>query len=68
MNPSTLNLVVYIEQLAALVAKLVVDLHNVIAPANAQVVDQILADADAEYAKIIAAAKLVVAPTPPPNA
>lgn len=65
MNPNTLNLIIYIEQLAALVAKTVVDLKNVIAGSSTQTTDQILADADATYQQIIQNAQLP-APVPQP--
>lgn len=60
MDPNTLQLIVFIEQLASLVATSVVDLKNVISGASTKTVDQILDDADSTYDTIIAAAK-----TPP---
>jgi ABC-type xylose transport system substrate-binding protein len=57
MDQNTLNLVLFAEQMAALLAKTIVDLKNVISGSNTQTVDQILADADATYQGIIAAAK-----------
>jgi hypothetical protein len=53
----TTQLIIFIEQMAALLAKTIVDLKNVIGGSATQTVDQILADADATYQKIIAAAK-----------
>ncbi len=53
----TTQLIIFIEQMAALLAKTIVDLKNVISGSAMQTVDQILADADATYQKIIAAAK-----------
>jgi hypothetical protein len=64
VNPNTLQLIQFIEQLAALVATSVVDLKNVISGASSKTVDQILDDADSTYDTIIAAAKV----TPPPTA
>ena len=60
MNPQTTQLILFIEQLAALVATSVTDLKGVISGASSKSVDQILTDADATYDSIIAAAK-----TPP---
>lgn len=57
MNPQTLQLVVFAEQMAALLAKTIVDLKNVIGGSSALSVDTILADADATYQKIIENAK-----------
>lgn len=57
MNPETIQLIVFAEQLAALLAKTVLDLRNVIQGSATQTVDQILADADATYQKIIDTAK-----------
>lgn len=53
MDPNTLNLIVFAEQMAALLAKTIVDLKNVISGSSTQAVDQILADADATYQQII---------------
>lgn len=57
MDPATLNLIVFAEQMAALLAKTIVDLKNVISGSSTQTVDAILADADATYQQIIANAK-----------
>lgn len=57
MDPATLQLIVFAEQMAALLAKTIVDLKNVIGGSSTQSVDAILADADATYAKIIENAK-----------
>lgn len=62
MDPATLNLIIFAEQMAALLAKTIVDLKNVISGSSTQAVDAILADADATYQQIIANAK-----TPPPQ-
>ena len=59
-DASTVQLIIFAEQMAALLAKTIVDLKNVIAGANTQTVDEILADADTTYQSIITAAK-----TPP---
>lgn len=53
MDPNTLNLIVFAEQMAALLAKTIVELKGVISGSNTQAVDQILADADANYQQII---------------
>ena len=57
MDPKTLQLIIFLEQMAALVAKSIVDLKNVMASGNTQNIDQIIADADATYKAIIEAAK-----------
>ena len=61
IDANTANLIVFAEQMAALLAKTIVDLKNVIAGSNTQTVDAILADADATYQQIIANA---TKPTP----
>lgn len=62
MDPKTLQLIVYLEQLAGLVAKGIVDLKNLFSGASGVTADQILDDADATYQQIIANAQ-----TPPPQ-
>jgi len=57
MDQNTVNLITYIESLAALVAKSVVDLKNVLSGSSTQTADQALADADATYQQIIANSK-----------
>lgn len=57
MDPKTVNLIIFIEQMAALLAKSIVDLKNVIGANSTKDVDMILADADATYQSIINAAK-----------
>lgn len=57
MDPNTINLIIFAEQMAALLAKTIVDLKNVISGASSQTALQILDDADATYQKIIATAK-----------
>lgn len=57
MNPDTLKLILFAEQMAALLAKTIVDLKTVISGAEGKTVDEILADADATYQQIIDAAK-----------
>jgi len=61
VDPATVGLIVFAEQMAALLAKTIVDIKNVLGGASTQTADQILADADATYQKIIDAAK-----NPPP--
>lgn len=63
MDPKTTQLIIFAEQMAALLAKTIVDLKNVIGGSSAKEVDAILADADATYQQIIDAAK-----NPPPAA
>jgi len=57
MDPKTLNLVLFAESMAALLAKTIVDIKGVISGSSTQTVDQILADADATYQGIISSAK-----------
>jgi hypothetical protein len=57
MDPNTVNLIVFAEQMAALLAKTIVDLKNVISGSNTQTVNQILTDADTTYQGIISAAQ-----------
>lgn len=57
MDPATIQLIVFAEQMAALVSKTIVDIKNVIEGSSAKDVPAILDDADATYQKIINAAK-----------
>jgi hypothetical protein len=57
MDPNTINLIVFAEQMAALLAKTIVDLKNVLSGSSAKAVDEILADADATYQQIITTAQ-----------
>lgn len=57
MDPNTVQLILFAEQLAALLAKTILDIKLVIAQSHTQTVDEILADADATYQKIIDNAK-----------
>jgi len=57
MDPNTLQLILFAEQMAALLAKTIVDIRSVIQNSNTQSVDQILDDADTAYQKIIDDAK-----------
>lgn len=57
MNPDTLKLVLFAEQMAALAAKTIVELRGVIEGSNTKDIPTILDDADATYRKIIDAAK-----------
>lgn len=57
MNPDTLKLILFAEQMAALLAKTIVDLKTTISGASVKTIDEILADADATYQQIINAAK-----------
>ncbi len=49
MDPKTVQLITYVEALAALLAKTVVDLKGVISGSSTKTVDAILDDADATY-------------------
>lgn len=53
MDSNTANLIIFAEQMAALLAKTITDIKNVISGSSQQTVDQILTDADATYAEII---------------
>jgi len=55
-----INLVVFIEQLAALVVQSVAELKGVIGGSSTKQVNEILADADAKYQEIIANAKSTI--------
>lgn len=57
MDPQTVNLIVFIESMAALLAKSIVDLKNLIQGSSTKTADEILADADATYQSIIDNAK-----------
>ena len=57
MDPQTLQLVLFAEQLAALAAKTIVDLKNVLTGSSTKAINDILADADATYQGIIDAAQ-----------
>jgi len=70
MPPETINLIIFAEQMAALLAKTIVDLKMVIQGSHTQDVNTILDDADRSYAAIIANAKsappIVQGPSNPP--
>lgn len=53
MDPKTLAYIVYLEQLAGLVAKGIVDIKNLISGSGGATADQLLDDADATYNQII---------------
>jgi len=57
MDPNTLQLILFAEQMAALLAKTIVDIRAVIQGSHSQTVEQILEDADTTYQKIIDDAK-----------
>lgn len=57
MDPNTVQLIIFAEQMAALLAKTIVDLKNVIAGSSTKDTATILADADSEWNKIIANAQ-----------
>lgn len=57
MDPATIALIMFAEQMAALAAKTFADVRAVITGASTQTADQILADADATYQTIIDNAK-----------
>lgn len=62
MDPNTAGLIVLAEELAALLAKTIVDIKGVVSGASSQATSQLLDDADAQWDTIIAKAK---AATPP---
>lgn len=66
MNQGTVNLVIFIEQMATLLAKSIVDLKNVIGGSSTKTTEEIISDADATYRQIIENAK--TPPEPPPAA
>lgn len=53
MDPATVQLIVFAEQMAALSAKTIVDLKGVLTGSSTKPVADILADADATYQSII---------------
>ena len=57
MDPKTVQLITYIESLAALTAETVVELKNLVSGNSTKTADAILDDADAKYKAVIAAAK-----------
>lgn len=57
MDPNTTQLIIFAEQMAALLAKTIVDLKNVLSGGSSKTVTDILADADTTYQGIIAAAQ-----------
>jgi hypothetical protein len=57
MDPKQVQLIIFIEEMIALAAKSVADLRLILANSHTQTVDEILADADATYQKIIDNAK-----------
>jgi len=63
MNPNTANLIVFAEQMAALLAKTIADIRSVISGTGDPTA--ILNDADATYQQIIANAKQT--PQTPPT-
>lgn len=54
MDPKTLQLILFAEQMAALAAKTIADLRGVLSGSSDKTTDDILADADATYRGIIA--------------
>ena len=57
MDPKTVNLVVFIEQMASLAAKTALELKGLIDGSSGRTVDDILADADSTYKGIIDGAR-----------
>lgn len=62
MDPNTVGLILLAEQMAALLAKTIVDIKNVAAGASSQTTAQLLDDADAKFDTIIASAKAAQLP------
>jgi hypothetical protein len=54
MNPQTVQLILFAEQLAALAAKTIMELRGVITGASGKTTEEILQDADNTYNQIIA--------------
>ncbi len=64
MDPKEImGLVILAEQLAALLAKTVVDIKSVMSNSHTQTTAQILDDADAQWDKIIANSKGILPPS-----
>lgn len=57
MDPKTVQLIIFAEQMAALAAKTFADVRLLITGSHTQTTDQLLDDADATYQQIIANAK-----------
>jgi hypothetical protein len=57
MDPKTVQLILFAEQMASLAAKTIMDLRTVLSNSNTKTVDEILDDADATYQQIIADAQ-----------
>ena len=64
MDPTTAGLIVLAEQMAALLAKTIVDIKNVLSGSNTATVNALLDDADSQWDTIIANAKAQLPPTP----
>lgn len=60
MDPKTIQLALFVEQMVALAAKYALELRGLIQGSSTKAVDDILADADTEYQAVITAAQ-----TPP---
>ncbi len=57
MDPKTLQLIIFAEQMAALAAQTITELKNLISGSSTKTVDQILSDADSTYQTVINNAK-----------
>lgn len=67
MDPNTLNIITFAEEMAALVVQTITSLKSLIGGSSTQTTDEILADADTKYQSIIDKAKAGgVATTTPP--
>jgi hypothetical protein len=62
MDPNILNLITFLEGLAGIVAKGIVDLKTTISGDSTKTTDQILADADSAYQQVLANS---IVPAPP---
>ena len=67
MDPKTLQLIIFAEQMVGLAAKTIADLRGVIGGSSAKDTDAILADADATYRQIIANAQAPTVTADPPT-
>jgi len=57
MDPKTVQLALFVEQMVALAAKYALELRGLIQGSSTKAIDDLLNDADAEYQLVIANAK-----------
>jgi hypothetical protein len=58
LDPATISLIIFAEQMAALAAKTILQIRDLVSGNSGLSVDQILADADSNYQTVISGAKL----------